>query len=98
MHTKIMMDVSKKEQWEGAQRAIKEIYEYVNSIHGTTSAEHGIGISKADAFRTEKMDSLKMMAAVKAALDPNNILNPGKLQQAPENWVTATDLRYAVNS
>jgi glycolate oxidase len=44
------------------------------------------------------MDSLKMMAAVKAALDPNNILNPGKLQQAPENWVTATDLRYAVNS
>lgn len=98
MHTKIMMDTSKKEQWEGAKRAIAEIYEYVNSIHGTTSAEHGIGISKADAFRTEKMDSLKMMAAVKAALDPNNILNPGKLQQAPENWVTATDLRYAVNS
>lgn len=98
MHTKIMMDVSKAEQWQGAQRAIAEIYEYVNSIHGTTSAEHGIGISKADAFRTEKRDSLKMMAAIKAALDPNNILNPGKLQQAPENWVTATDLRYAVNS
>jgi len=98
MHTKIMMDVSKKEQWQGARRAIDEIYEYVNSINGTTSAEHGIGISKADAFRAEKMDSLNMMAAVKAALDPNNILNPGKLQQAPENWVTATDLRYAVNS
>ncbi|WP_020588884.1 FAD-binding oxidoreductase [Desulfobacter curvatus] len=98
MHTKIMMDVSKEAQWQGAQRAIAEIYEYVNSIHGTTSAEHGIGISKADAFRTEKADSLKMMAAIKAALDPNNILNPGKLQQAPENWVTATDLRYAVNS
>lgn len=98
MHTKIMMDVSKEAQWQGAKRAIDEIYEYVNSINGTTSAEHGIGISKADAFRTEKADSLKMMAAIKAALDPNNILNPGKLQQAPENWVTATDLRYAVNS
>lgn len=98
MHTKIMMDTSKEEQWQGAQRAIAEIYEYVNSIHGTTSAEHGIGISKADAFKVEKMDSLKMMAAIKTALDPNNILNPGKLQQAPENWVTATGLRYAVNS
>ena len=98
MHTKIMMDTSKEEQWQGAQRAIAEIYEYVNSIHGTTSAEHGIGLSKADAFKVEKMDSLKMMAAIKTALDPNNILNPGKLQQAPENWVTATGLRYAVNS
>nr|WP_320194180.1 FAD-linked oxidase C-terminal domain-containing protein [uncultured Desulfobacter sp.] len=98
MHTKIMMDVSKEAQWQGAKRAIAEIYEFVNSINGTTSAEHGIGISKADAFRTEKADSLKMMAAIKAALDPNNILNPGKLQQAPEDWVTATDLRYAVNS
>ncbi|HRF90111.1 MAG TPA: FAD-linked oxidase C-terminal domain-containing protein [Desulfobacter postgatei] len=98
MHTKIIMDTSKEEQWQGAQRAIAEIYEYVNSIHGTTSAEHGIGLSKADAFKVEKMDSLKMMAAIKTALDPNNILNPGKLQQAPENWVTATGLRYAVNS
>ena len=98
MHTKIMMDTSKPEQWEGAQRAIAEIYEYVNSIKGTTSAEHGIGISKAKAFKTEKADSLKMMAAIKAALDPNNILNPGKLSQAPDNWVKATNLRYAVNS
>ncbi|NDY73742.1 2-hydroxy-acid oxidase [Desulfobacter hydrogenophilus] len=98
MHTKIMMDTSKKKQWEGAQRAIAEIYEYVDSVNGTTSAEHGIGISKAKAFKTEKHDSLKMMAAIKAALDPNNILNPGKLQQAPDNWVTATNLRYAVNS
>jgi len=98
MHTKIMMDTSKGSQWEGAQRAITEIYEYVNSIKGTTSAEHGIGISKAKAFKTEKKDSLKMMAAIKAALDPNNILNPGKLMQAPDNWVKATNLRYAVNS
>jgi len=98
MHTKIMMDTSKPEQWEGAQRAIAEIYDYVNSIDGTTSAEHGIGISKAKAFKTEKADSLKMMAAIKAALDPNNILNPGKLSQAPDNWVKATNLRYAVNS
>jgi glycolate oxidase len=98
MHTKIMMDTSKGSQWEGAQRAIAEIYEYVNSIDGTTSAEHGIGISKAEAFKVEKRDSLKMMAAIKSALDPNNILNPGKLMQAPDNWVKATNLRYAVNS
>jgi len=41
---------------------------------------------------------LSLLNNIKKALDPNNILNPGKLMQAPENWVTATDLRYSVNS
>jgi glycolate oxidase len=39
-----------------------------------------------------------LLRIIKRALDPNNILNPGKLMQAPEDWVTATDLRYSVNS
>jgi glycolate oxidase len=39
-----------------------------------------------------------LLKIIKTALDPNNIMNPGKLMQAPDNWVTATDLRYSVNS
>ncbi|MBU2482115.1 MAG: 2-hydroxy-acid oxidase, partial [Proteobacteria bacterium] len=98
MHTKILMDTRRKDQWASAKKAITEVYEFVRSVNGTTSAEHGIGLSKAQAFKIEKSDSLNMLAAIKTALDPNNILNPGKISQAPENWVTATNLRYSVNS
>ncbi len=96
MHTKILMEPGRRDQWASAKKAVEEIYEYVRSVHGTTSAEHGIGISKASAFKAEKADSLELMANVKKAFDPNNILNPGKLFDAPADWVTATDLRYMV--
>ena len=96
MHTKILMEPGRKDQWESASRAVKEIYEYVRSVKGTTSAEHGIGISKAAAFKEEKADSLDLMVQVKKAFDPHGILNPGKLMDAPPDWVTATDLRYMV--
>lgn len=96
VHTKILMDPTKPAQWEDARRAVDEVYEYVRSIGGTTSAEHGIGLSKAPAFKKEKSDSLELFRAIKKALDPNNILNPHKLQDAPEDWVNATALRYAV--
>ncbi len=98
MHTKILMDTKKKDQWASAKKAISQVYEYVRSVNGTTSAEHGIGLSKAESFKVEKADSLNLLTTIKKALDPNNILNPGKLMQAPENWITATNLRYAVNN
>ncbi len=96
MHTKILMEPTRKEQWASAKKAVAEIYTYVRSVNGTTSAEHGIGLSKAPAFKLEKEDSLDLMSSIKRAFDPNNILNPGKLMDAPEDWVTATDLRYMV--
>ncbi len=98
MHTKILMDTKRKDQWASAKKAITQVYDYVRSVNGTTSAEHGIGLSKAESFKEEKSDSLVVLSAIKKALDPNNILNPGKLMQAPEDWVTATNLRYSVNS
>ena len=98
MHTKILMETSHQDQWDSARKAVAEIYEYVRSVGGTTSAEHGIGISKASAFKAEKADSLDLMRNIKKAFDPNNILNPGKLMDAAEDWVTATDLRYMVEA
>jgi len=96
LHTKILMDATRKEQWEDARRAVDEVYNYVRSVGGTTSGEHGIAISKAPSWKKEKADSLQMMKAIKTALDPNNILNPHKLMDAPDDWVTATKLRYPV--
>lgn len=96
LHTKILMDTTKKEQWEDARKAVDELYDYVRSVGGTTSGEHGIAISKAPSWKKEKADSLQMMKTIKMALDPNNILNPHKLMDAPDDWVTATKLRYPV--
>jgi glycolate oxidase len=97
MHTKILMDTNKNIQWESAREAVAEIYEFVRSVGGTTSAEHGIGLSKAAAFKKEKRDSLELMRAIKKVFDPNNILNPGKLMDGPDDWVEATDLRYQIS-
>jgi glycolate oxidase len=96
IHTKILMDTSKESQWQGAKRAVKEVYDYVHKVGGTTSGEHGIGFSKGPSFKQEKKDSLEMMKAIKKALDPNNILNPHKLMDSPDDWLTATPLRYQI--
>ena len=71
------MDTNQGVQWESAKKAVAEIYEFVRAVGGTTSAEHGIGLSKAAAFRKEKASTLELMRAIKKVFDPNNILNPG---------------------
>ena len=96
MHTKILMNPAKKSQWKDAERAVAELYDYVHSVGGVTSAEHGIGLSKAPAWKKARGDMIPVMRAIKKALDPNNILNPNKLMDAPDNWVKATNLRYQV--
>jgi D-lactate dehydrogenase (cytochrome) len=56
------------------------IYEVVARLRGSVSAEHGIGQLKVELLNQVKDPvALEMMHAIKAALDPNNILNPGKL-------------------
>jgi glycolate oxidase len=97
MHTKILMDTEKDFQWEAAREAVAEIYAFVRAVGGTTSAEHGIGLSKAAAFRKEKAATLDLMRAIKKVFDPNNILNPGKMMDGPDDWVEDTTLRYKIS-
>ncbi|HEC81620.1 MAG TPA: 2-hydroxy-acid oxidase, partial [Thermoplasmatales archaeon] len=74
------------------------LYDYVHSVGGVTSAEHGIGLSKAPPWRKAREDVIPLMRAVKKAFDPNNILNPHTLMDAPDDWVRATNLRYRVEA
>jgi FAD/FMN-containing dehydrogenase len=56
------------------------IYEEVLKLGGSVSAEHGIGQLKVDLLKQVKDPvALDMMRAIKAALDPRGILNPGKM-------------------
>jgi FAD/FMN-containing dehydrogenase len=59
------------------------MFDLVESLGGSISAEHGIGRLKAEEF-AERADPVELdtMRAVKRALDPNGIMNPGKVLQA----------------
>ncbi|MFK4811749.1 FAD-binding oxidoreductase [Devosia sp. ZW T5_3] len=65
---------------EADEKLHEAIYEIVLKLGGSVSAEHGIGQLKIDLLRQVKDPvALDMMRAIKTALDPKNILNPGKM-------------------
>ena len=56
------------------------MYDAVAARGGSFSAEHGVGRLKRDLLaRTKDAGALSVMRAVKNALDPNGIMNPGKV-------------------
>jgi glycolate oxidase len=95
LHTKFIMNPTDPDIWEKAEKANAEVFDAVLALGGTVSGEHGIAITKAPYFKKERADSLAAMRKIKKALDPNNILNPGKMFDWPEPGV-AHFLRYKV--
>ncbi len=64
-------------RWEEIQRIVHDL---VHGFGGSISAEHGIGVQKRDQLVRYKSEAeLDVMRALKHALDPKNILNPGKV-------------------
>ena len=60
------------------------VYEQVERYHGSISAEHGIGSLKRDKLAHHKSAvALDMMRAIKGALDPHNLMNPGRMLAPP---------------
>jgi FAD/FMN-containing dehydrogenase len=60
------------------------VYDQVRAWHGTVSAEHGIGLLKrAYLGHSRSPQEIAAMRAIKHALDPDNILNPGKIWARP---------------
>jgi FAD/FMN-containing dehydrogenase len=56
------------------------VYEVVNSLRGSISAEHGLGVLKRDEIKLYKSPlELELMRSIKNALDPHGLMNPGKV-------------------
>lgn len=80
IHVNIMIDRSIPGESEKADGAVREIFRATLDMGGTMSGEHGVGLSKAPYITMElNPEQIAAMQAIKRALDPNNILNPGKI-------------------
>ncbi|MBP6506227.1 MAG: FAD-binding protein [Opitutaceae bacterium] len=62
------------------ETAMKEIFDYALSLGGTITGEHGVGLAKK-AFLKQQLGnaSYQLLKAIKRTLDPENLLNPGKI-------------------
>jgi glycolate dehydrogenase FAD-linked subunit len=80
LHPKIMYDASNSDEADRVHQASREIFELSVALEGTLTGEHGIGLAKAPYMKLEH-DPIAMatMRSLKKLFDPNNILNPGKM-------------------
>jgi len=80
LHPQILYDEYDAEQVEKMERVESDLFRLAISLNGTLTGEHGIGLSKAD-YMTLEHDAVEMdlMQKIKKTLDPNNIMNPGKM-------------------
>ncbi len=78
-HTVILVDPDNKEEMRNCESFNKRLLDRALSMGGTITGEHGIGTGKRSALRDEHGGGVDVMKTIKLALDPLNILNPGKL-------------------
>jgi glycolate oxidase len=80
LHPTILTDRRDKAEWQKVEAAIADIFDRALALGGTLSGEHGTGIAKSCFLEKETSPATILYSKrVKAALDPHNILNPGKI-------------------
>ena len=80
LHPTILTDRRDKEEWARVEQAIDAIFDRALALGGTLSGEHGIGTAKSKYLEKETSRATILYSRrIKSALDPKNILNPGKI-------------------
>jgi len=87
LHVNIMYHGAIPAECRAAERAVERLMETVVALGGAISGEHGIGLAKSPFFRLQHSPAqVRAMQAVKKALDPRGILNPGKMFDVFQVW------------
>src|SRR4051812_24183307 len=82
-HCSLMCDVDDPEEMARGEDFMHRLVERAQRMGGTCTGEHGIGQGKQKYLKAELgPEAIEAMRALKQALDPNNILNPGKILPA----------------
>ena len=78
-HLAIVLDVEDAKEVAEVERINERLVMRALSMDGTCTGEHGIGTGKLDFLVAELGEAVSVMRAVKMAIDPDNIMNPGKV-------------------
>ena len=80
LHVTFMCDFRNEEQMKNVEAAVDDLFDLTLKLGGTLSGEHGIGTSKIKYLENEVGKSgIELMRKIKSALDPEHIINPGKI-------------------
>lgn len=84
VHPTFLTDERDKEEMHRVEEALLEVMKYTISLGGTITGEHGVGVAKKPFLPLQfSEDSMRLLATIKQALDPENLLNPGKIFDLP---------------
>jgi D-lactate dehydrogenase (cytochrome) len=78
-HVMLLVDPAKPEEIAEAERVNHRIVRRALAMDGTCTGEHGVGYGKMPFLEEEYGDALDVMRAIKRAIDPAGIMNPGKI-------------------
>ena len=80
LHPTFLTDERNQEEMRRVEEAFKEIFEQAIRLGGTITGEHGVGLAKKSFLPRFAGDAqMRVMRELRRALDPNGILNPGKM-------------------
>ena len=78
-HLIIVVNPNEPMEMVEAERLNERLVHLALSFDGTCTGEHGIGCGKIDFLIAEHGEAVSVMRAIKKAIDPDNIMNPGKI-------------------
>jgi len=81
-HVSFFLDPERPDELAEARAVNRRMVERAIAMGGTCTGEHGVGYGKAEFLAAEHGEALQVMAAIKKALDPQGIMNPGKMTEA----------------
>ena len=78
-HVVLPFDPTKKEMYKKIRAFNDTLIKKALELNGTITGEHGVGLHKKEYLLEEHPDNIPVMKSIKRTLDPNNIMNPGKI-------------------
>jgi D-lactate dehydrogenase (cytochrome) len=75
----VLFDPTDLDERQRVEVLTKRLSARAIALEGTSTGEHGIGHGKIAALVAEHGPAIRVMAAIKRAIDPHNIMNPGKI-------------------